>query len=106
MSGYPTRRMRRLRRTPAIRAMRRETHLSADDFIYPLFVVERGDQAGPVSSMPGVSRLRIDDLDREVESILAAGVRSVLLFGLPSSKDAAGSTGCCDDNIVSQAALR
>jgi porphobilinogen synthase len=98
--------MRRLRRTPAIRALRRETRLSADDFIYPLFVVERGDQAGPVSSMPGVSLLRIDDLDREVESILGAGLRSVLLFGLPSNKDATGSTACGDDNIVSQAALR
>ena len=106
MSGYPTRRMRRLRRTPAIRAFRRETHLSVDDFIFPLFVVERGDQAGPVSSMPGVSRLRIDDLDREVESILSAGLRSVLLFGLPGSKDATGSTGCGDDNIVAQAATR
>jgi len=106
MSEYPTRRMRRLRRTPALRALRRETRLSADDFIYPLFVVERGDQAGPVSSMPGVSRLRIDDLDREVEGILSAGLRSVLLFGLPGSKDATGSTGCDDDNVVSQAAAR
>ena len=86
--------------------MKRETRLSADDFIYPLFIVERGDQAGPVSSMPGVSRLRIEDLDREIESILSAGLRSVLLFGLPGSKDATGSTGCGDDNIVSQAAAR
>lgn len=106
MSGYPKRRMRRLRRTPAIRAMRRETRLSADDFIYPLFVVERGDQAGPVLSMPGVTRLRLDNLDREVESILGAGLRSVLLFGLPNKKDTTGSTGCCDDNIVSQAVAR
>ena len=71
MSGYPHRRMRRLRRTPAIRAMRRETRLSPDDFIYPLFVVERGDLAGPVSSMPGVLRLTLDDLDREIESIVS-----------------------------------
>ncbi len=106
MSGYPGRRMRRLRSTTAIRAMRRETQLSVDSFIYPLFVVERNDQAGPVSSMPGVFRLRIDDLDREVESILAAGLRSVLLFGLPAKKDATGSTGCGDDNVVSQAAAR
>jgi len=106
MNGYPDRRMRRLRRTASIRALRRETRLSADDFIYPLFIVERGDQAGPVSSMPGVSRLRIDDLDREVEGILAAGLRSVLLFGLPAKKDATGSTGCCDDNIVSLATAR
>lgn len=106
MNGYPVRRMRRLRQTPAIRAMRRETRLSIDDFIYPLFVVERGDQAGPVSSMPGVSRLRLEDLDREVEGILAAGLRSVLLFGLPAKKDATGSTGCMDDNVVSQAVTR
>ncbi len=106
MSGYPRRRMRRLRRTPTIRAMRRETRLLADDFIYPLFIVDRGDQAGPVSSMPGVSRLRIEDLDREVEGILSAGLRSVLLFGLPTKKDATGSTGCGDDNIVSQATAR
>ena len=71
MSGFPIRRMRRLRRTPAIRAMRRETRLAPDDFIYPLFVVERGDLAGPVSSMPGISRLRLGDLDREIESILS-----------------------------------
>jgi porphobilinogen synthase len=106
VSGYPTRRMRRLRRTPAIRAMRRETRLTPDDFIYPLFVVERRDLAGPVSSMPGISRLRLGDLDREIDSILGLGLRSVLLFGLPSEKDATGSTGCGDDNIVSQAAMR
>ena len=106
MNGYPARRMRRLRRTPEIRALRRETRLSADDFIHPLFVVERGDQAGPVSSMPGISRLKLDDLDREVEGILAAGLRSVLLFGLPAKKDATGSTGCGDANIVSLAAAR
>ena len=106
MSGFPIRRMRRLRRTPAIRAMRRETRLAPDDFIYPLFVVERGDLVGPVSSMPGISRLKLDDLDREIENILALGLRSVLLFGLPAKKDAAGSTGCGDDNVVSQAAAR
>ncbi len=106
MSGFPMRRMRRLRRTPAIRALRRETRLTPDDFIYPLFVVERGDLAGPVSSMPGISRLRLGDLDREIESILSLGLRSVLLFGLPAKKDATGSTGCGDDNIVSQAATR
>jgi porphobilinogen synthase len=106
MSGYPTRRMRRLRRTPAIRAMRRETRLTPDAFIYPLFVVERGDLAGPVSSMPGISRLTLADLDREIENILSLGLRSVLLFGLPARKDAIGSTGCGDDNVVSQAATR
>ncbi len=106
MNSYPQRRMRRMRRTPAIRALRRETHLSVDDFIYPLFVVERDDQAGPVSSMPDISRLKLDDLDREVESILALGLKSVLLFGLPGKKDATGSTGCCDTNIVSRAAER
>jgi len=106
MSGFPIRRMRRLRRTPAIRAMRRETRLTPDDFIYPLFVVERGDLAGLVSSMPGIPRLTLADLDREAESILSLGLRSVLLFGLPAKKDATGSTGCGDDNIVSQAATR
>ena len=106
MSGFPIRRMRRLRRTPAIRAMRRETRLASDNFIYPLFIVERGDLAGPVSSMPGVSQLKLDDLDREIENILALGLRSVLLFGLPAKKDATGSTGCGDDKIVSQAATR
>jgi len=56
--------------------------------------------------MPGISRLRLGDLDREIESILSLGLRSVLLFGLPAKKDATGSTGCGDDNIVSQAAAR
>jgi porphobilinogen synthase len=86
--------------------MRRETRLTPDDFIYPLFVVERGDLAGLVSSMPGIPRLTLADLDREAESILSLGLRSVLLFGLPAKKDATGSTGCGDDNIVSQAATR
>ena len=106
MSGFPIRRMRRLRRTPAIRALRRERRLTPDDFIYPLFVVERGDLARPVSSMPGISRLNLDDLDREVENLLSLELRSVLLFGLLAKKDATGSTGCGDDNIVSQAATR
>ena len=96
-SAEPFRRLRRTRMTDALRSMVRETELSLNDFIYPLFVVERGDLAGPVSSMPGISRLRLGDLDREIESILSLGLRSVLLFGLPTKKDATGSTGCGDD---------
>jgi porphobilinogen synthase len=100
MSEFPNRRMRRLRGSPAIRALRRETRLSVDDFIYPLFITEDRSAAGPVTAMPGVSRLRLDELEREVESITSLGIESVLLFGIPARKDAGGSTGLGDQGIV------
>ncbi len=106
MSGFPQRRMRRLRRTPALRELRRETRLSPADFIHPIFVVEDRSSAAPVPSMPGVMRFSVDQLDREIESVVSLGLRSVLLFGVPSTKSSTADAAAAEDNIVSRAVAR
>ena len=85
------RRPRRLRRTPAMRALVRETRLSADQLVYPLFVCEGTGVRRAVSSMPGVFQLSVDEAVREAAAARADGVGAVLLFGLPAGKDAEGS---------------
>jgi porphobilinogen synthase len=106
MNESPLRRLRRLRRTPALRALVRETRLSTDDFIYPLFIAEREKDAGPVESMPGVVRHTLDSLEREIEQIAARRIRSVLLFGIPAVKDGAGSGAYAESGVIPQAIRR
>lgn len=106
MNDTSYRRLRRLRRTPALRALVRETRLSTDDFIYPLFVAEREQDAGPVGSMPGVVRHTLASLEREIEQIAARKIRSVLLFGIPAKKDAVGSAAFAEDGVIPQAIRR
>jgi porphobilinogen synthase len=96
-------RPRRLRRTPALRQMVRETTLSAADLIAPFFVVEGNNIANPISSMPGHSQLSVDKLLPELDEIAALGVPAVLLFGIPSHKDATGSGAWDDKGPVPQA---
>lgn len=96
-------RPRRLRRTEAIRALVRETRLSPDDFVYPLFVCEGEGVRREISSMPGVCNLSIDELVKEVEAARATGVRSVILFGVPDKKDAAGTQAYAEDGITQRA---
>ncbi len=84
-------RPRRLRRSAAIRALVRETRLSPDQFIYPLFVCGGEGQRREVGSMPGVFQMSVDEVVREAEATKADGVPGVLLFGLPEGKDAVGS---------------
>ena len=91
MSLQLPRRPRRLRRSPGLRAMVRETRLSAEQLVYPLFVCEGEGVRRPVSSMPGVAQLSVDEAVREAAAARADGVGAVLLFGLPASKDAEGS---------------
>jgi porphobilinogen synthase len=98
-------RPRRLRRSPAIRALVRETRLSADMFIYPLFVCSGEGQRREVPSMPGVYQLSVDEAVREAAAAKADGVPGVLLFGLPDDKDAVGSAAADPDAPV-QAAVR
>ncbi|MEW6441048.1 MAG: porphobilinogen synthase [bacterium] len=100
---YPEERLRRLRRTGALRSMVRETSLSVCDLIYPLFVVEGSGLAQDVPSMPGVRRFSPDRLGREIEEVVSLGVPSVLLFGIPSEKDALGSRAYDDNGVVQQA---
>lgn len=103
MNGFPHRRMRRLRNKAALRALRRETRVSPDALIYPLFVVEDAAAAGPVTSMPGVLRHTLDSLRREVDLASRAGVSSVLLFGVPAKKDAQASRALDASAIVARA---
>jgi len=100
-----TRRHRRLRRTGAMRALVRETRLSADMFMLPLFVCEGRGVRREVSSMPGVFNLSVDEAVREVEAARGDGIRSVLLFGLPDHKDSVGSASY-DPNAPVQSAVR
>jgi porphobilinogen synthase len=89
MTSFPVTRMRRLRRTPALRALVRETSLAASDFIYPLFVTAAKNTRKDIASMPGVAQLSVDSvLQKEIEDVVALGIRAVLLFGIPASKDA------------------
>lgn len=101
--SFPTTRMRRMRVSPAVRSMIRETHLTPADFIYPLFVVHGRDVHEEIGSMPGVYHLSVDQLAEEARSIRALGIPSVILFGLPASKDPVGSENFAADGIVQQA---
>jgi porphobilinogen synthase len=96
-------RPRRLRRTPALRDLVRETPLAPDDLVYPLFVVESRGQRAPVSSMPGVDQLSVGALAGEVRELSSLGIKAVLLFGLPESKDPLGLESHAEDGIVQQA---
>src|SRR5262245_34527830 len=100
-----TRRLRRLRKSEALRAMVRETRLSPDMFMLPLFVCEGEGVRREVSSMPGVFNLSVDEAVKETLSAKADGVRSVLLFGLPDTKDSVGSSAY-DPGAPVQSAIR
>jgi len=102
---YPSYRMRRLRRTPAIRNMLHETTLKMDDLIYPLFVIAGENVKNPISSMPGCYQLSIGNLLGEVREVVSLGIPAVLLFGIPSHKDSA-ATGAYDPEGVIQMAVR
>ncbi len=88
---FPTTRLRRLRRTGALRDLVRETHVTAHDLILPIFIEEELDAPLPIPAMPGVSRIPERHLAREIEGIAHDGVRAVMLFGISRHKDATGS---------------
>jgi porphobilinogen synthase len=97
--------MRRLRRTPALRRLVAETHVSVDDLVAPLFVREGIDDPQPIASLPGVVQHTRDSLRKEVRELVSLGVPAVVLFGVPEAKDAQGSGAWDPDGIV-QVALR
>ncbi|HHH42057.1 MAG TPA: porphobilinogen synthase [Chloroflexi bacterium] len=103
MTGFPKVRPRRLRRTEALRRMVRETRLSADNFIYPLFVRPGHDVREEIPSMPGQYRLSLDRLPEEAEAVARLGIPAVLLFGLPGHKDDEGSEAYAEEGIVQEA---
>jgi porphobilinogen synthase len=100
---FPENRPRRLRRNETLRRMVRETKLSADDFIYPLFAVPGSGVRDPVSSMPGVFQLSVEQLVQEAEEVKALGIPAILLFGIPEKKDEMGSGAYGEDGIVQRA---
>jgi porphobilinogen synthase len=101
--SFPESRPRRLRRTDAIRRMVRETTLSPDNFMYPLFIVPGKGVRKEIPSLPGQYHLSVDQVAREAESAAKLGIPSVLLFGLPEKKDEVGSEGWHPEGSVQRA---
>ena len=100
---FPIYRPRRLRESPLLRSMVRETALRSDDFVYPLFAVHGRGVREPIGSMPGQFRLSIDELLKECKDAASMGIPAVLLFGLPRDKDPRGSEAYAEDGIIQQA---
>ncbi|HEX9477166.1 MAG TPA: porphobilinogen synthase [Methylomirabilota bacterium] len=100
---FPLYRPRRLRESPLLRSMVRETTLRADDFVYPLFAVHGRGVREPIGSMPGQYRLSIDELLKECKDAASMGIPAVLLFGLPRDKDPRGTEAYAEDGIIQQA---
>ena len=103
--GFPARRLRRLRRTPALRRLVAEARLGVDDLVAPLFVREGTDAPVPIASMPGEVQHTIDSLVVEAKRLVQLGLPALILFGVPARKDAQGS-GAWDPGGVVQVALR
>ena len=101
--AFPVNRMRRLRRSQALRRMTRETVVSVDDLIYPLFVVHGLDVKLEISSMPGVHHFSVDAVCKEAAELRDLGIPAVLLFGIPAEKDEVGSEAYAPDGIVQRA---
>jgi porphobilinogen synthase len=102
--AHPLYRPRRLRESPLIRRMVRETRLGVDNFILPLFAVHGRSVREPIASMPGVARLSLDELAKEAKDAASMGIPAILLFGVPATKDPRGSEAYAEDGIVQQAA--
>ena len=101
--SFPDVRMRRLRRSEGLRRLVRETRVAPADLVQPLFVVAGADLRRPVASMPGVEQLSVDRLATEARELQGLGVKAVLLFGIPDSKDPHGLASYADDGVVQQA---
>ncbi len=105
MTAFPVTRLRRLRRTDTLRALVRETHLSLDDVVMPLFACPGEGVVRPVKGLDGIAQRSVDELVREAMELESLGVRAVLLFGITEEKDEEGSGAWVADGIV-QRALR
>ena len=101
--SYPLTRMRRLRRTENLRRMVRQTRLSVDDLVMPLFVCHGRGMRQPIPSMPGNARLSVDLLVEECREIAGLGIPGVMLFGIPAAKDPVGSEGYDEHGIIAEA---
>ena len=101
--SFPTHRPRRLRRSELLRGMVRETRVSTAGFIYPMFVCPGTNVRNEVSSMPGVAQQSVDKFLEECREVEQLGIPAIILFGLPSKKDAVGSEAAAADGVVQRA---
>ena len=101
--GFPIHRPRRLRRNENIRRLVRETHISIDDLIYPLFIEEGTNIKKEIPSMPGIYRWSLDRINEELEEVAKLDIPAVLLFGIPAHKDAVGSDTWNEEGIIQKA---
>jgi len=95
-------RFRRRRINPVLRDLLQETHLSVNDLIYPLFARSGSGIKTKVSSMPGVFQMSIDEIVKECSTLKTLGIYSVILFGIPDTKDSVGSDAMCEHGIIAQ----
>ena len=102
-ASFPVRRMRRLRRTPALRRLVQETHLVPSQLVWPLFVTHGDGVRRPVAAMPGVSQVSVDEVVKDAERAARLGLGGIVLFGIPAAKDATGSEAYDEQGIVQQA---
>lgn len=102
-SNFPSTRLRRLRQHPLIRDLVRQHHLTKDDLVLPLFIKEGEGIRHPIASMPGHYQLSVDQLDTDIEEVLQLGLKAVLLFGIPTTKDAVGKSSWSKQGVVQQA---
>ncbi len=103
MATYPTKRLRRLRYNPKVRDLVRETQLSKNDLIYPMFVVPGENVKNEIKSMPGVFQLSIDLAVKECKEVEDLGIPAVILFGIPEHKDEVGSDAYSENGIIQRA---
>src|SRR5262245_27039293 len=101
--AFPQQRPRRLRRTERLRALVRETRVTPENLIYPLFVVPGTKKRTEIGSLPGCFHLSADEAAREAREVESLGIAGVILFGLPAHKDPVGSEGYTDDGVVPEA---
>ncbi len=101
--GFPNTRLRRLRQTDALRSLVSETRLTPESFVYPLFVCPGEGIRKPIGSMPGVFNLSVDEVVKEARAAYALGVKALILFGLPETKDEVATGAWADDGIVQRA---
>ena len=100
---FPVRRMRRLRRTAALRRLVQETHIVPSQLVWPLFVVHGTGTRTPIAVMPGVEQLSVDELVKDAQRAANLGLGGIILFGIPATKDGTGSEAHAEDGIVQQA---
>src|SRR5262245_59613080 len=105
MSSFPVTRLRRLRRTEALRSLAREPRLDLDRLVMPLFACPGDGVVNPIDGLYGIAQRSVDEIVREAAELQSLGVRAILLFGIPEEKDEEGSGAWDDDGIV-QRALR